>query len=244
MNISWGWLSMNRLIKQVLLPLSSSNITIKDDKVLELAKFAQNLSDFGVERGLTALTEREDIVRELIVDSLGAVPFIKGTCKVADLGSGSGVPGIPLAVVNPDSIFVMVESQNRKVRWIDEQISELGLLNAKTLPMRIEDVGRDSQWREKFDLVVAKALAPLPSLIELALPLLKVGGLLLAYKGIKLSEELALSQNALKSLSGKVEEIFKYNLPGRERNICVIKKLKATPKSYPRRVGMAQRNPL
>ena len=234
---------MNNLIKKII-SSSSLQLMIQDDEVNRLARFSQNLLDHGVERGLTSLTDREDIVRELIVDSLGAKPFIQGPCKVADLGSGSGVPGLPLAIVSPESNFVMVESQNRKARWIEEQITALNLPKATTLAKRIEEVGQVPQWREQFDFVVAKALAPLPSLIELALPLLKTNGLLLAYKGIKLSEELDLSKNALKNLFARVEEIFTYDLSGRERKICVIKKLKATPKIYPRRVGMAQHNPL
>ena len=237
--------SMKELIRRSIESLENPQLVVTEEQLDKLVRFAQNLAEHGVERGLTALSQPEDIVRELIVDSLGAMPFISAGQRVADLGSGAGVPGIPLAIVRPDSFFIMVESQTRKANWIEEQILELGLQSlAHALPMRIEDVAHSDNWRGKLDLVVAKALSSLPSLVELSLPLLKVNGALLAYKGIKVKEEIEQAANALDKLHGKVEEGFTYALDGRQRAICVVRKLRATPKTYPRRTGLPQHNPL
>ena len=236
---------MKELIRQTIQAINDPAIAADGEKLDKLARFAQNLLDHGSERGLTSLTDPSDIVRELIVDSLGAMRYISEGQRVADLGSGGGIPGIPLAVVRPESFFMMVESQNRKSAWIAEQILDLGIQDrAHALPMRIEDVAHDINWRGKLDVVVAKALSSLPSLIELAIPLLKVKGCLLAYKGVKAKEEIEQSANALEKLHCSVEECFTYTLDGRERCICVIRKLRTTPKNYPRRMGVPQHSPL
>lgn len=236
---------MKELIRKILLTVNNPAIAVSEEQLEKLNEFALNLMKFGRERGLTALQTPEDIARELIVDSLGGMPLIKSGARIADLGSGAGIPGIPLAIVNPECSFIMIESQNRKARWIEEQLLSLNLqTRAHVLPMRIEDVAHSPNWRGRLDFVTAKALTSLPSLIELALPLLKVGGRLLAYKAVKIQEELEISKNALEKLRGQVEENFLYNLDGRERTVCVVKKLKATPKNYPRRVGVPQHNPL
>ena len=236
---------MKELIRECIRAINDPLITVTDEGLTKLARFAENLLTYGSERGLTSLTKPEDIVRELIVDSLGAMSFIgQGQC-VADIGSGAGVPGIPLSIVRPDSFFIMVESQTRKANWIEEQILELGIEDkAHALPMRIEDVAHSDNWRGKLDFVVAKALAGLPSLIELGVPLLKNNGCLLAYKGIKMQEEIEQSAEALDKLHSQVEEPYQYTLEDRTRYICVVRKLKATPKGYPRRCGMPQHNPL
>ncbi|MBQ7502340.1 16S rRNA (guanine(527)-N(7))-methyltransferase RsmG [bacterium] len=236
---------MKELIRKILLTVDNPAIAVSDGQLDQLNEFALNLLRYGRERGLTALQSPEDIARELIVDSLGAMPFIKSGSRIADLGSGAGIPGIPLAIVNPECSFIMIESQNRKAKWIEEQIIHLNLqTRAHALPMRIEDAAHNPNWRGKLDFITAKALTSLPSLIELALPLLKVGGCLLAYKAVKIQEELDISENALEKLHGRAEDCFLYNLDGRERNVCVIKKLKTTSKNYPRRVGVPQHNPL
>ena len=236
---------MKELIRKTVLSIGNPAVSASEEQIEKLAVFSENLLNHGKERGLTAFDNREDIVRELITDSLGAMSFIPEGSMTADLGSGAGIPGIPLAIVCPDSNFVMVESQNRKANWIKEQINLLGLeKRAQVLPMRIEDVGTSAQWRGKFDFVTAKALTALPSLIELSLPLLKVNGSLLAYKGIKVQEELAASANALNKLYGKFEQNFEYIIDERRRTVCIIRKYKATPKIYPRRVGVPQHNPL
>lgn len=211
----------------------------------KLALFAANMLERGSLCGVTALKTEEDIFRELIFDSIAGQPLYSQAEFAADLGSGGGVPGIPLAIVCPHCRFVLIESQQRKCRWISEQIEALGLSGRVIAePLRGEAAGRDKKYCGKFDIVSAKALAPLPSLIELSMPLLKKGGMLAAYKGVKLDEEIAASANALKIMNAEIAEVVKYSLDERERFICAVKKAGPPRGKFPRREGLAQHNPL
>ncbi len=149
-----------------------------------LAAFHAALVETGRERGVTALREPGDVLRELILDSLGAAACLPVGARVADLGSGGGVPGLPLALVRPDCRILLVESLGRKVAWLEEQVQALGLADrVEVVSRRCEDVGRDPAYRAVLDAVVAKALAGLPVLVEYALPLLRIGGVCMPTRG-------------------------------------------------------------
>lgn len=218
---------------------------IDEDMAGKLALFAANMLERGNLCGVTALKTEEDIFRELIFDSIAGQPLYSQAEFAVDLGSGGGVPGLPLAIVCPHCRFVLIESQQRKCRWITEQIEALGLSGRVIAePLRIEAAARDKKYFGKFDIASAKALSALPSLIELAMPLLKKGGVFAAYKGVKLDEEIAASANALKIMNAEIAEIVKYSLDDRERFICAIKKAGPPRGKFPRREGLAQHNPL
>lgn len=220
-------------------------VTLDLGAVEGLARFTEALATHGRERGVTALRETEDILRELVLDSLAAAPHLPRGARVADLGSGGGVPGLPLALARPDLHVVLVESLGRKVSWLEEQVEALGLSSrVEVLPVRAEDLGRDPAWRGTLDVVVAKALAALPVLIEFALPLLKVGGRLYAYKGPAAAEELPSSQRALREVGGAFQAHQEYQLRDRSRVLCIVEKVRATPNRYPRRAGTPERKPL
>lgn len=210
-----------------------------------LAAFHAALVETGRERGVTALREPGDVLRELILDSLGAATCLPVGARVADLGSGGGVPGLPLALVRPDCRILLVESLGRKVAWLEEQVQALGLADrVEVVSRRCEDVGRDPAYRAALDAVVAKALAGLPVLVEYALPLLRIGGRLYAYKGPALAEEIGSARHALGELGGHLAESRPYRVLDRERVVCVVEKVRATPDRYPRRAGVPERKPL
>lgn len=210
-----------------------------------LARFAETLASRGRERGVTALEDPEAVLRELVLDSLAAAPHLPPGGLVADLGSGGGLPGLPLALARPDLRFLLVESLGRKVAWLEEQVEDLGLGDRVTvLPVRAEDLGREAGRRGCLDGVVAKALAALPVLIELALPLLRRGGRLYAYKGPSAGPEVEASQRALRELGGSMAAPIPYRVRDRERLLCVVEKTAATPDRYPRRAGVPERKPL
>jgi 16S rRNA (guanine527-N7)-methyltransferase len=210
-----------------------------------LAAFHSALVETGRERGVTALREPEEVLRELILDSLGAAACLQVEGRIADLGSGGGVPGLPLALVRPDCRFLLVESLGRKVAWLEEQVQALGLADrVEIVSRRCEDVGRDPVYRAVLDAVVAKALASLPVLLEYALPLLRMGGRLYAYKGPALAGEIESARHAMGELGGHLAESLPYRVLDRERVICVVEKVRATPDRYPRRVGVPERKPL
>lgn len=225
--------------------LKAIELEISQEQLAELVSLAEQFIEHGRERSVTALAEAEDVVRELVVDSLACSKSLEASSVVMDLGSGGGIPGLPLAVVRPDCRFILVESNGKKVAWINEQVARMGLEDrVSVLCMRAEDVARQSEYRGKCDVVVAKALSSLSALIELGVPLLNENGRLMAYKGVAVAEEIEHSGRALQALGAGLGSNIEYELGERQRCIVVVRKVKPTSERYPRRVGLPQHKPL
>lgn len=166
--------------------------------------------------------------------------------RLLDLGSGSGFPGIPLAIVRPDVHVTLMDSLNKRVHFLQSVIDELGL-NARAVHARAEEAAKSPEWREQFDCVTARAVAAMPVLSELALPFVRVGGLLIAYKGPAADEELAQAQAAIAQLGGGNGRILPAPIHGREdwdHRLVLVDKQRPTPKRFPRKSGEASRHPL
>ena len=163
----------------------------------------------------------------------------------ADVGSGAGFPGIPLSIMLPEVRFTLIDALARRVEFLNAVIDRLGL-NAEALHLRAEDAARQPELRERFDLTVARAVAPMNVLCEYMLPLTRVGGRVLALKGPGLEEELEQAERALKTLGGEIERVQLLEIPGRDWNhrAAWITKSAPTPEKYPRRAGMAEKRPL
>lgn len=206
------------------------------------------LADIYVEqgsvRGVTALKTHEAVHKEFILDSLGGVPSLPLKGEVIDIGTGGGVPGLVLALARPDLSFVLTDSASKKTRWVSELVERLDLKNVEVVTSRLELLGREKRFRERFDAVTAKALASLNVLVEFAFPLLKVGGRLLAYKGPALVEEIAQADFALQELGGRVHRCSSYIIADKTFAICEVLKLNSTSSEYPRRDGIPQKKPL
>ena len=177
-----------------------------------------------------------------------AAPLASGFPRIKtaiDVGSGAGFPGIPLSILLPDTHFVLMDALGKRVDFLKDVISALNL-NAEAVHMRAEDGAKRPEYREKFDLATARAVAGVNVLSEYLLPFVKVGGKMLCYKGPNLDEELALAENALQILGGKIEKIGDANIPDRDWNhkLCWIAKIAPTPKQYPRKAGKPEKNPL
>ena len=165
--------------------------------------------------------------------------------NAVDVGSGAGFPGIPLAIMLPDTRFTLIDALGKRVDFLGQVIDRLGL-NAEALHLRAEDAARRESLREGFDLAVARAVAPMNVLCEYLLPLVKVGGRMLALKGPGLEAELEQAQNALSLLGGEIEGVQPLVIPGRDWNhrAAWIAKTAPTPERYPRRAGAAEKRPL
>lgn len=164
--------------------------------------------------------------------------------RVLDLGTGAGFPGLVLACTCPELSFTLLDATAKKCDFLRETAASLGLANVEVICGRAEELGR-SAMRESFDLVTARAVASLRELVELALPLLKQGGVLLAMKGANWAEEVESAIHALAELRGEVRERREYNLSARDRRcLLLIEKLGPTPDKYPRRPGMPHKRPL
>lgn len=190
---------------------------------------------------LTAITDPEEIETKHFKDSLTVLDYIKEGDRVLDLGAGAGFPGIPLRI-EKDFDLTLIDSVNKKVTFMNEVIEKLGLTKARAIHTRAEDFAKDE--REKFDVVVSRAVANMSTLAEYCLPFLKVGGLFVALKGPKAQEELTRAKNAIEILGGEVIEVQELDLDGNYRVNIVIKKIKNTKKKYPRGKNLPKKDPL
>ncbi|MBR5721086.1 MAG: 16S rRNA (guanine(527)-N(7))-methyltransferase RsmG [Clostridia bacterium] len=190
---------------------------------------------------LTAVKTEEETVSRHFIESLipqkSGILFSGADC--ADVGSGAGFPGIPLAIVRPDIEMTLIESLGKRVDFLDAVIAQTGLKNCRTAKMRSEDAAR-GEYRERFDIVFARAVARMATLAELCLPLVKTGGKTAAFKSLMAKEEFEEAKNAIILLGGGDAEIY----GTAERNLIIIKKLSPTPAKYPRRAGKAASSPI
>ena len=193
---------------------------------------------------LTAITEKNDVIFKHFLDSCLAEKNIIKNAKIIDIGSGAGFPSIPLKILRPDIKFVLVDSLNKRVNFLNELIKTLNLQDVVAVHARAEDYIKDN--REKFDYAVARAVAPLNTLLEYLVPYVKVGGECLIYKSQKLEDEIETSQNALKVLGCKVEKIENFNIDEIDavRKILIIKKCFVTPIKYPRGKNLPKTKPI
>lgn len=194
---------------------------------------------------LTALSA-DGITRDLLVDALAAVPVLRDLeGPVIDVGTGGGIPGLPLAIALQQQRFVLLDSNAKKIGFIDAVISALGMPNAETRCARVEEAGRAADLREHFGVALAKAVAPVRVLVEWLAPLLRPEGRLVLWKGPAVDQEIADASAALKALGVAVERVVPYDLKGRERRVLVvIRRYGPLDARYPRRVGVATKKPL
>lgn len=218
----------------------------------ELAKFQKFLEIFmqtNAQINLSAIRDEAGIIEKHFVDSIMLAAFFDINteypegAKVADLGTGGGFPGIPLAIITPDAEFTLLDSVAKKLKCIDDFAEKLDLTNVDTLCGRAEEIGQDPEHREQFDLVVSRATAYFPTLIEYALPLLKVWWVFAAYK-LTDKEEFGSIKKALSRLGGKILKIKNYEIERQDRSIVFIEKIAPTHKNYPRKVGIPLQKPI
>lgn len=203
------------------------------------------LLDGNARMNLTSITKHEDIVTKHFLDSILAEPFIPKGASVADVGSGGGCPAIPLKIVRDDLSFTLIESTGKKCAFLESVVEKMGFSGVQILNMRAEDAGTSVKHREAYDACTARAVAPLNTLAEYCLPLVKPGGVFIAYKS-NVPEETEAAQKAISLLGGKTEGIHSYDLPDGQgiRTIIVIRKVCPTPSKYPRASGKPRKNPL
>ncbi|NLW92569.1 MAG: 16S rRNA (guanine(527)-N(7))-methyltransferase RsmG [Syntrophomonadaceae bacterium] len=191
-------------------------------------------------------TTPEDLERH-IDDSLRLLDFVDLTSgtRLVDIGSGAGFPGLILAMARPEVEVTLVESDAKKSQFLNLVREELGLTRVSVVCRRVEELGRDPQWRESFDYCTSRAVAAINIMLEYGLPLIKTDGRLLLWKGRNYPDEMEKAQNALLTLGGVLEDIFHYTLMEElDRVIIALRKTCSTPDKYPRRVGVPSKRPL
>ncbi|MFO7929698.1 MAG: 16S rRNA (guanine(527)-N(7))-methyltransferase RsmG [Candidatus Humimicrobiaceae bacterium] len=219
-----------------------------DKKIRIMMKDYVKLLVKGMEKvRLTGEKTEHGIIEKQLYDAIYPLKDIKieENSNLLDLGSGGGLPGIPIKVVRPELKVTLVESNRKKANFLKETINILNLHDINVINDRVESIGQDLRHREKYDYVFCRAVAKIAVLAELSFPLLKIGGKAIFYKGPRGEEDFEDAKNALNICGGFLESIKKYNLKtGEERKLYVIEKIKVTPDRYPRKPGLPGKKPI
>jgi 16S rRNA (guanine527-N7)-methyltransferase len=214
--------------------------------------YGQMLQDWNRRINLTAVADDKGMAIRHFLDSLTLVPILdqltaahKRPLKLIDVGSGAGFPGLPIKIVRSRTQVLLLDSLNKRIKFLDAVIEALGLAGIATRHARAEDAARQPALRERFDVATARAVASLPVLCEYCLPFVRVGGVFLAMKGQD-EEEIAAADHAIQALGGRLAETSRFNLPGTDmkRTIVTIEKITDTPAVYPRKAGKPEREPI
>lgn len=236
---------MNNVLTEKVKELS---IVLNDKQIQQFEQYYNILVEWNKVMNLTAITEYEEVVEKHFLDSLTIVNAIhvEKIETLIDVGTGAGFPGIPLKIAFPHLKVTLLDSLNKRIKFLNEVIDLLELNDIKAIHGRAEDYAKQAEYREQYDICVSRTVANLATLSEYCLPYVKVDGLFVPYKSGEIDEELKSSEKAVSILGGKVEEVVKFQLPGTDigRSFVKIHKIKETKKKYPRKAGMPTKEPL
>ncbi len=203
--------------------------------------YYRRLVEWNERVNLTAITEKTDVAKKHFYDSLLALPYVPQSARCVDVGTGAGFPGLPILIARPDVNMTLLDSLQKRLAFLEALLFELGL-SARLVHARAEDAGRDANLRESFDVAFSRAVASLPVLAELTVPLLKVGGVSVAYKG-DAADEIAAAASAARLLHVRLETVDVTGDYG-ARSLVLMRKTAKTPAAYPRKAGAPAKNPL
>ena len=231
-----------------------ADFTLTENQIHQLRIFYDNLLEWNKVMNLTAITEEEDVYTKHFLDSysfLTSVPreTICGddnVIRLIDVGTGAGFPGIPIAIAFPDIHVTLMDSLNKRIKFLEDTVQKLGLTNVTCIHSRAEELAHNVKYREQYDIVVSRAVANLSTLSEYCIPFAKIGGKFIAYKGDKVSEEVPSGNKAAAILGAKLTREFSFYLPETDyrRTILTYTKKESTGKRYPRKAGTPAKEPL
>ena len=227
---------------------SRLHINYDDGKSRKFEGYMESVLEKNKHINLTAITDRDEFIRKHYVDSLlcASSAEFRNANSVIDVGTGGGFPGIPLAIAFPEKEFVLIDSLNKRIRIINELCENYGIDNVTALHGRAKELGRNSNFRESFDICVSRAVANMSTLSEYCLPFVKIGGTFIAYKGPECSEELNNASNAIRMLGGEVMRIEnpQFDELPFEHTLIYINKAESTRSKYPRKAGTPSKEPI
>lgn len=222
---------MEKKIEQILI---KSEIKPTKQIVDNFVKYYNLLIEGNKICNLTAITDEDGVVEKHFYDSIFPQKYFSLNAKVLDIGAGAGFPSIPLKLVRDDLSFTLLDSLNKRINFLNNTIQTLNLKNIESIHGRAEDFAKLSDYREKFDITTARAVANLKVLSEYCLPFVKVGGQFIAYKSGNCEEEINEAKQIICELGGKISKVIDYNIGENSRKLVIIEKTKETPKKYPR----------
>ncbi|MFO7887641.1 MAG: 16S rRNA (guanine(527)-N(7))-methyltransferase RsmG [Eubacteriales bacterium] len=228
--------------------LKKIDIDYNEGSIKSFKKYKDLIIEWNKKINITSIDSEEEIYLKHFIDSIIIKKYviIKEGSKTIDVGTGGGFPGIPLKLIDNDMDITLVDSLNKRIKFLDEVVKELDLEDVECIHARAEELGKNKKYREKYDYGFSRAVASLNVLLEYVLPFVKKGGLFIAFKGSNFKDEIKESKNALNLLGGEIIDIKEYKLPETDisRSMIVVKKIKGTPKKYPRKPGTPNKKPL
>lgn len=239
---------MDEMIETLKKGAESLDISLGEQAISRFTTFTNELVEWNKVINLTAIKEPNDIALKHFVDSIAVFKYanIQNGAKIADVGCGAGFPGIPMKIVRNDIKLTCIDSLNKRVKFMEQLVQKIELTDCECVHIRAEEAGAKSEFREKYDFAMARAVAQLRVLAEYCVPLLKVGGAFISMKGADAKEEVNEAKNAVKLLGAEIEQVYEYKLPLTDmaRTIIIIRKTSKTPQKYPRISAKISKNPL
>lgn len=227
---------------------NNESLEYSEYKHKQFMRYKDLIKEWNEKVNLTAIKDDEGIIQKHFIDSMKVFKFdkLKDAKNVIDIGTGGGFPGIPMKIIKPEINIVLLDSLNKRIKFLDEVIKELQLDGISTIHGRAEDFAQDVKYRGKFDIAVSRAVANLTVLSEFCIPYVKVGGYFVAMKGPAVEEEIMQSKNAIRLLGGRIEHIEKVQIEDSDlnHNLVIISKISETNKKYPRKAGLVTKSPL
>lgn len=221
-------------------------INLRDNQLEQFYKYMLLLLEWNEKINLTAIIEPQEMIDKHFIDSLSIFPYINRKDSILDIGTGAGFPGIPLKIAGLDNSVTLLDSLNKRVLFLNTVIEELQLTNMQAFHGRAEEFNHQENRRESYDIVTSRAVAKLNVLLEYMLPFVKIGGKCICMKSMEIKDELEEAKKAIEVLGGEIETIEEIILENTDikRKIVIIKKIRSTPKRYPRKAGTPAKEPI